>query len=814
MFKSLSLTYKIILGGIALALATVLIMGGVNFWRVSAALTVMGESFLDTVSVDALSAIRMQNAITQEKVNSDLELMLLEFAKYGQVSLDEAAPVSMEIVNQASKDKESAVMPTLKVGDMNITNNFGIVDAVQRMVGGTATIFQVLPGKLLRVSTNVRKLDGQRAVGTYIPSDSPVYKTCMSGETFRGKAFVVNAWYLTAYKPIKDASGKIVAVLYVGRRIMTPQLKEAMAETRVAGKGFAFVFNSKGEILQSNDPDLTGDALKDYPFAQQMLDQKDGFVRYAVNGVPKTALIRYFEPWDWHVAIGVDDRDMRQGMEIPMRNAMYIGAAAAVILAAFLSLFFGSGLSGPLRRCEATARKIASGDKTARMDVKTTDEVGRLAGVFNGLMDANFAAIKENENYINMLNAVDDPIFAVDDDMRIVAANRRAAEAAGQSLGALLGKRCGDAFHGVLCGSDECPIHLAKKLGRAVEGREIPMPGHKGRVGKPYGGLMRDGDGKVTGYVEVIRDVTEMAEKEQEMADNLSRTRRVNEEINAAGLRIAESLESISGQINEVRNGSEQQSRRAEATASAMGQMNATVLNVAQNAHEAADNALTAKDKAAEGAAVAGKAVSLIASAEKQVLDLQDKMTSLGDQAEGIGRIIGVINDIADQTNLLALNAAIEAARAGDAGRGFAVVADEVRKLAEKTMVATKEVESAVAEIQRGARDNMDATSGAAKEIVEGARMAAQSGERLQEILRLVEETSNKVNSIAAAAQEQSASSEEINLAIEEVNRISSETAEGMAHSAHAVDELGQLASRLRDIAALEREAAGTGASA
>ena len=64
--------------------------------------------------------------------------------------------------------------------------------------------------------------------------------------------------------------------------------------------------------------------------------------------------------------------------------------------------------------------------------------------------------------------------------------------------------------------------------------------------------------------------------------------------------------------------------------------------------------------------------------------------------AEGIGRIMNVISDIADQTNLLALNAAIEAARAGDAGRGFAVVADEVRKLAEKTMTATKEVGDAI----------------------------------------------------------------------------------------------------------------------
>jgi len=99
-----------------------------------------------------------------------------------------------------------------------------------------------------------------------------------------------------------------------------------------------------------------------------------------------------------------------------------------------------------------------------------------------------------------------------------------------------------------------------------------------------------------------------------------------------------------------------------------MEEMNATVLEVAKNAAQAADTSNNAKHKALEGAEVVKKVVGGISDAQKQALELKADMTTLGQQAQGIGQIMNVISDIADQTNLLALNAAIEAARAGEAG--------------------------------------------------------------------------------------------------------------------------------------------------
>ncbi|HWQ09114.1 MAG TPA: methyl-accepting chemotaxis protein, partial [Holophaga sp.] len=140
----------------------------------------------------------------------------------------------------------------------------------------------------------------------------------------------------------------------------------------------------------------------------------------------------------------------------------------------------------------------------------------------------------------------------------------------------------------------------------------------------------------------------------------------------------------------------EEQERRTSETATAMEEMNATVLEVAKNAGAASSKADAARGQAVEGREVVGKSLAAISRVDAVSREVKAGMDELGAKAQAIGTIMNVISDIADQTNLLALNAAIEAARAGDAGRGFAVVADEVRKLAEKTMTATKEVGDAI----------------------------------------------------------------------------------------------------------------------
>ena len=258
--------------------------------------------------------------------------------------------------------------------------------------------------------------------------------------------------------------------------------------------------------------------------------------------------------------------------------------------------------------------------------------------------------------------------------------------------------------------------------------------------------------------------------------------------------------EELSGQVDQSRQGADLQRQHAGETATAMEEMNATVLEVAKNASEAAQGTETARDKAKEGAEVVRRVVGAISDVQERATSLKANMDDLGRQAEGIGHIMNVISDIADQTNLLALNAAIEAARAGEAGRGFAVVADEVRKLAEKTMTATSEVGDVVRAIQSGAKSSIDGVEGASRAVDQATELASLSGRVLEEIVAIVESSSDQVRSIATASEQQSAASEEINRAVDDINRISGDTAEAMAQASRAVEDLAAQAEALRNL--------------
>ncbi len=256
----------------------------------------------------------------------------------------------------------------------------------------------------------------------------------------------------------------------------------------------------------------------------------------------------------------------------------------------------------------------------------------------------------------------------------------------------------------------------------------------------------------------------------------------------------------LSGHIARARQGAEVQQQRLMESSQAMEQLNIAVTEVAGNASVTTESAEAARKNAQEGYSVVNGVIEAIVKVDAKTASLRQSLNLLGKEAEGIGRVMGVISDIADQTNLLALNAAIEAARAGDAGRGFAVVADEVRKLAEKTMQATGEVGSAVRAIQTGTAENIRGMEDASNAVRESTDLAKSAGASLQLIVDIARGTAEKIQSIAVAAEQQSSTCEHMSGTTESINMVATDTLAVMREADLSVADINSVMKKVLEL--------------
>ena len=438
-------------------------------------------------------------------------------------------------------------------------------------------------------------------------------------------------------------------------------------------------------------------------------------------------------------------------------------------------------------------------DLRHKLPVTSKDEIGDLARWFNALMDKVHDTLSDVAVYKNLVNAIGDPVFAVDKDFKILVANSAMLEIAGCAKDEITARTCHSILNTALCGTSSCPIRTAMDTRSSFTADVIEISAHgQTQSIQPQGGVLHDVDDTVLGYFEIAKNVTALVERERVLHDAMSRMENVTANILRVAQAVSLTSDDIAGRVDQARTGTREQSQRLAEVSAAMHQMNEAVLDVARSASDAAKAADSSSDKAQDGARVVEDVVRSIAQVHERTQSLSKQMADLGNQAESIGRIMNVISDIADQTNLLALNAAIEAARAGDAGRGFAVVADEVRKLAEKTMTATKEVGVAITDIQNGTRQNIEGMHRVAEQVLATTDLARQSGLALTEIVPLVENTTARITAIATASEEQSSASEEVATSLGTVNDIAATTAEGMERAAGAIAELSRLAEELR----------------
>ena len=325
---------------------------------------------------------------------------------------------------------------------------------------------------------------------------------------------------------------------------------------------------------------------------------------------------------------------------------------------------------------------------------------------------------------------------------------------------------------------------IMKRLARGDEVSDIAGHGRKDEIGE------------MANAVDIFRRAMLDARRlgtaqSDEHATKERRQRTIDEQLVSFDRSVRRSLETLATSSTEMRATAQSMSATAEVTsrqatgvASAAELASANVETVAAAAEEMGASISEISRQVEESSKIANKAVEEAARTNTTV-------QSLADAAQKIGEVVSLIQDIASQTNLLALNATIEAARAGEAGKGFAVVASEVKSLANQTAKATEEIAGQIGAIQ-----------GATKEAVEAIRAIDGTIGRMNEISAMIaaamEEQGASTREITRNTQEAARGTQEVSQSIGNVTAAAAETGAASAQVLHSSEELGKQAGTLR----------------
>ena len=465
--------------------------------------------------------------------------------------------------------------------------------------------------------------------------------------------------------------------------------------------------------------------------------------------------------------------------------------AVALVFALALSWLITRSLSAPLARAVAVFGNISAGKYDNQIERGGTDEAGQVLQALDDMQgklrtqietERSFAA--ENSRIRQALDKVSTSVVLADAQYQIIYINDTA-----QALFA----RTQHEIRKTLPNFDVARLRGASLDGMSIEPSNMRrvldnLTGsdtHDRMLGactfRTVANPVRNDKGERIGTVVEWTDRTQEVAVEKEMQDMLSAvvagdlSRRIDlagktaffeamsRGVNQLADNMAEVVSKVKTVAGEVHRGAdeisagnanlsqrtEEQSSSLEETASSMEEMTTTVKQNADNAGQANQLAMAARDQAEKGGSVVSQAVKA--------------MADINDASKKIADIIGVIDDIAFQTNLLALNAAVEAARAGEQGRGFAVVASEVRSLAGRSATAAKEIKELI-------QDSV-------KKVEDGSVLVTQSGQTLEKIVASVKKVSDIVAEIAAASREQSSGIEQVNRAVMQMDELTQQNA-------------------------------------
>jgi methyl-accepting chemotaxis protein-2 (aspartate sensor receptor) len=337
------------------------------------------------------NTVEVFNTAMTNEASSFARLFAAEFGG-GEFALDPAAKV--EIAGKPT--------PTLKHGGKALNLDFTIPDKFTSDTGVVATIFAADGDEFVRVTTSLKKENGERAVGTQLDHAHPSYPLLRAGSNYIGLATLFGKQFITQYDPIKDASGKVIGVLFIGLDISRnmDMLKQKIKAIKIGDTGYIYVINAapgKNQGVELVHPSKEGVNVIDIKstdgrlFIKEMLELKDGSITYdwadKEGDTPREKMVEFrtFKAWNWLIAGGTYTHEItKEAGELRNRYAL-LSLVSLAIFAALLFLLVRAVVSRPLAHAEEAATRIAQGDLDVHLEVGNKDEIGLVLRSLNGI---------------------------------------------------------------------------------------------------------------------------------------------------------------------------------------------------------------------------------------------------------------------------------------------------------------------------------------------------------------------------------------------------------------------------------------------
>jgi len=325
-------------------------------------------------------------------------------------------------------------------------------------------------------------------------------------------------------------------------------------------------------------------------------------------------------------------------------------------------------------------------------------------------------------------------------------------------------------------------------------------------IAKPLGA-------KIAGVVDIAQKISagdltsqiSLADQEDEVGQLQNAFYTMNKDLNALVNRIQKSGNQITSSADQITASGRNLETTVKEQVASTNEVSATAHEIAATSRELVKTMEQVAAMAEQTTVAAGNSkdnLNHIDSVMRQLLEatqvISSKLEIMDRRANNISRVVTTITVVADQTNLLSLNAALEAERAGEYGAGFSVVAREIRRLADRTAVATLEIEQMIKEMQSAVSTGVTEMDKFTKSVVDSVEEVGRISEQVAQVIQQVQGLTPRFEQVSQSVDEQSQGAQQISEAMEHLSQASQQTAGSLRETNHALEELDEATHSLK----------------